>query len=257
MSTSPPGTANPCYTAGIWLIYTVINKICRSLSISSTTVSSSSFSTSPQKISDNQPEKTGTSGELPCDANYNVTCRTTLNSHDSLSWPSFTTRRQQSASSVSAQNHDISLYSQTSSSVLSATSTFTNTFLPSFGVTSEDSNGRNEIFPLHTTDHGTLLTAEADLDQASDRQNVEIMIPLEVNVGLVSGMSISICILTVVLFYVVCKCCRMRRSSAVPLHESKNYGKSVDDDRKLDETNRLLRTNFTFSRQRDVREWYV
>lgn len=233
----------------------MVNKICRSLSISSTTVSSSSYSAS-HKILDNQPDKTGTSGELPCDANYNITCPTTLNHHDSLSWPAFTTHRQQNAS-VSVQNHDISLYSRMSS-VLGATSTFTDTFLPSFSVTSEDSDdGRNEIVPLHTRNHGTFPTFETDLDQATDPQNVEKMIPLEVNIGLVSGMSISICVLTVVLFYVVCKCCRMHRPSAIPLHESKNYGKSVDDDRKLDETNRLLRTNFTFSRQRDVREWYV
>lgn len=229
----------------------------------STVKPSVSFATSSQKWSS---EKTGFGGAggsraIPCDSSDTVTCRMVAN-RASTSQQMFTRLLQQHVS-VAAENRSSTLLQQRASS--EQISTLANVFLsPPLSSSSEELLARNNVTAQHNrhkesfsvTYYDSVPTTEMDFQRVRGSKEFET-IPLSMNIGLMSGIAISICILIFMLVYAVCKSCRLCRHSGATLHESKNYEKKLSDDHKLDETNGLLRTSVTFPRQRDVREWYV
>lgn len=225
----------------------------------STVKPSVSFATSSQKWSH---EKTGFGGAggsraIPCDPSDMVTCRMVAD-RASTSQQIFTKLQQDV--SVTAENRSSTLLQRASSEQIS---TLANVFLSSLSSTSEESLARNNVTSHHnrhkesfSVTYDSAPTTEMDFQRVRGSKELET-IPLSMNIGLMSGIAISVCILIFMLVYAICKSYRLCRHSGVTLHESKNYEKKISDDHKLDETNGLLRTSVTFPRQRDVREWYV
>lgn len=224
----------------------------------STVKPSVSFATSSQKWTH---EKTGFGGAggsraIPCDPSDMVTCRMVAD-RASTSQQMFTKLQQHI--SVTAENRSSTLLQSASSEQIS---TLANVFLSPLSSTSEESLARNNASHHNrhkesfSVTYDSTPTTEMDFQRVRGSKELET-IPLSMNIGLMSGIAISVCILIFMLVYAICKSCRLCRHSGVTLHESKNYEKKISDDHKLDETNGLLRTSVTFPRQRDVREWYV